>query len=498
MDYDFEKLNRKLEGVGRAASNGQKVKDLHLIMRCPEIWQLAYTNIYSNKGAITKGVEENTLDGISFERIEALIESIRSEAYRPKPVRRTHIPKRNGGKRPLGVPTGDDKLVQKVCSILLEHIYEEVFIDESHGFRPNKSCHTALEQIKFQWKSVKWFVEFDIKGCFDNVNHETLMGLLEKRISDKRFLKLIWLFLKAGYMEDWKYNQTFSGTPQGGNISPILANIYLHELDEFVLGLIERFNVGNKRPTNPEYRKISKRSERLRNELKKSGFNPEIFSKLKENQSKMLQTPSTIENTDAYKRLRYCRYADDFVCGVIGSYNDAKTLMETITDFLKRELLLDVSAEKTGIKRATKGIEFLGYGIKSEYGSRVIKRKVNGTLCKSRTITGGILLSIPTKKITDFCKHHGYGVYDTHNATHRPELITSSDVEIVTTYNAELRGLANYYCMARNVKGTLHKLVSLAFRSLLKTLANRRKTKLSRIYHQLKQGNEYVEVPPLI
>lgn len=488
MDLDFEKLNRKLEGLVKAVRNGKKVRNLHEIMRCPELWQLAYANIYNNKGAITKGIDENTLDGMSFERISKLINSLKHGDYRPKPVRRTHIPKKDGGRRPLGVPSGDDKLVQAVCKILLEHIYENVFYNDSHGFRPNKSCHTALEEVQRVWKGVKWFVEFDIKGCFDNINHQKLMQILEKRIDDKRFCKLIWHFLKAGYLEDWKYNRTYSGTPQGGIISPILANIYLHELDSFVQSEIEKFNVGTKRPINPDYQKLTNKVYNLRSKLKKCK-DPELISELKELTQIMQNTPSTIENTDEYKRLRYCRYADDFLLGVIGAFSDAKRLMHSIECFLNKELLLQVSPDKTGIKRATKGIEFLGYGIKVSYGKRIVRRKIKGRIYKQRSLRGNVILSIPDQKIMEFCHSRDYGNWETVNPTHRPLLLNSSDVEIVETFNAELRGFANYYSLTSKRK--LYRLEYLSWFSLAKTLASKHKTTVKNVFIQMKRGSDF-------
>lgn len=492
MNLDFEKLNRQLERLEKVAERKAVVKDVFRIMRYPELWQLAYANIYGNKGAITKGVDDDSLDGMSHQRITNLIDSIMNGTYRPKPVRRAYISKKDGSKRPLGVPSGDDKLVQAVIKILLEQYYEGIFSDNSHGFRPNKSCHTALETIYKVWKGTKWFIEFDIKGCFDNIDHKILMNLLKKRIDDKRFLSLIWQFLKAGYMEDWKYNQTYSGTPQGGIISPILANIYLHELDEYVDNLIQDFTVGKRRPANPDFDRLSQRIRYLRRKLRKHGSNSEWTDKIKELQEQRSKLPASIENTDKYKRLRYCRYADDFLCGVTGSFTEAKEIMNSITKFLEKELSLEVSESKTKIQRTTRYIEFLGYRIKTLLSKRVVKTKNYGTTHNRRTLRGHIRLSIPEHKISNFAKSHGYGIYAEGKASHRPRLLTSSDVEIVTAYNSEIRGFANYYILANNVKHELNRVAYLAFRSLIKTLANRRKTKMRTIFELLRQGSEWI------
>lgn len=208
-----------------------KYERLYRLLFNEEMFFVAYQRIYAKQGNMTAGTDGKTIDGMSLQRIESLIMSLKSEAYKPNPARRVYIPKKNGGKRPLGIPSVEDKLVQEVIRMILEAIYEGAFQSTSHGFRPHKSCHTALKDIQINFKGAKWFIEGDIKGFFDNIDHEILIAILRERISDERFLRLIRKFLKAGYMEDWTYNKTFSGTPQGGIISPILANIYLDKFD---------------------------------------------------------------------------------------------------------------------------------------------------------------------------------------------------------------------------------------------------------------------------
>ena len=489
---DFAKLTRKLEGLEKASRNGFRVRNLHEIMRLDELWYLAYTNIYSNTGAMTKGIDEVTLDGFSVKRVHKLINSLKADTYKPKPARRAYIPKRDGKMRPLGVPSGDDKLVQSVIKILLEQIYEPIFYDFSHGFRPNKSCHTALKQVQKTWTGTKWLIEYDIKGFFDNMNHDTMIELLEKKIDDKRFIKLTKALLKAGYLEDWKYHRTYSGTPQGGIISPVLSNIYLHELDGFMANLITEFNVGKRRPVSPEHRRVSSKIERWREKLRKSGVAPNTISELKALQKEQKTLPSKIENTDEYKRLRYCRYADDFICGVAGSYGDARMIMQSVEDFLKENLYLQLSPEKTGIERLIKGIEFLSYEIRTFRVNRTVKQKLkDGKHRTQRTLTGKIVLSVPERKVRDFCKKYGYGNWQSMKSIHRPYLIKSSEVEIVEAYNAELRGLANYYSLAGNVKSRLRKLFYLALYSLFKTIASKRKRSLTNVVTDLKRPNEH-------
>ena len=482
---DFDNLNRKLDGLEKASVKGQKVKDLSLTMRRPEIWQLAYANIYRNKGVMTEGIDNSTFDGMSIERITSIIESIKSEKYRPKPVRRVYIPKKNSGRRTLGVPSSNDKLVQSVIKILLEQIYEPIFEDSSHGFRPNRSCHTALKTIKNSWKGMKWIVEFDIKGCFDNIDHDVLISLLEKRIDDKRFIRLIKLFLKAGYMEDWQYHQTYSGTPQGGIASPILANIYLHELDVFVSDLIAKFDVGSIRPNNPEHARITKKIFKLRKRIAENATLSAI-KELKDLERLQKTLPFSVENTEKYKRLRYCRYADDFICGVIGSYKDANHILQTITDFLRTELNLETSPDKTRIVRATKGVEFLGYKFLVMWGERVRKLKTGKYHHLQRTLNGNTLLKVPKHKIYEFCREKKYGNLNRMKSEQRGALLNCSEFEIVEMYNAELRGFVNYYSLARDVKNELSKLAHLVLSSLIKTLAVKWKISAAQVYTRLK------------
>lgn len=267
-----ERLTKRLSSLV-ASTEASKLKNIYTLLFEESIWYIAYQNIYSNRGAFTKGVGSDTIDQFDKDRIDKIILSLKNKTYNPTPVRRVLIPKSNGKTRPLGIPNGTDKLVQEACRIILEAIYENKFNDSSHGFRPNRSCHSALREI-YNWNSINWFIEFDIKGCFDNINHEILIDILEQRIDNSNFIELIKKFLKAGYIENWKYNNTYSGTPQGGIISPILANIYLNELDNYINQLIIKINENNdiyndRKTINPEYKKIQNRKYCVSNQLDK-------------------------------------------------------------------------------------------------------------------------------------------------------------------------------------------------------------------------------------
>jgi RNA-directed DNA polymerase len=488
----FPELNSQLARLQSVSKAGEKAKDLFDLLCRPDMCELAYINLYSNKGAITKGVDEDdTLDGMSTERIHKLIQSLRNDTYRPKPVKRVPIPKKDGTMRPLGVPSGEDKVVQMAMKIILEHIYEPVFSKHSHGFRPEKSCHTALRQIKHNFTSIKWFGEADIEGFFDNVNHNILIDLLKRKVDDRRFIKLLYRFLKAGYMEDWKWNPNYSGMPQGGVISPTLSNIYLHELDVFMENLIQTFNKGKRRPRNPEYNRLTRKMERRKKVIDTDGLTHERRVEYKALEKERMELTPLIENTDAFKRLLYCRYADDFILGVIGSYSDAKELLMKVETFLRDNLQLTLSPEKTGVQKAVEDIEFLGYNIRTQISDRIRKLKVRGRYFSRRSATGNIWLTVPKQKVVDFCNAHQYGNWQQKKSIHRPKLIGATEAEIVETFNAELRGFANYYMLAIDMKRKLSLLVHLGLTSLFKTLANKSKTSVNKVVKRLKRPDGF-------
>lgn len=339
-----------IEILTKLQENSRKHHDeiftrLFRYMLRPDIYYIAYQRLYSNDGAGTKGVDDDTADGFSEEYVTKIIDALKNETYRPKPVRRTYRKKPNGKMRPLGLPTFTDKLVQEVMRMILEAVYEPVFSYYSHGFRPGRSCHTALSQLSHEFVGAKWFVEGDIKGCFDNIDHAVLIAVIGKKIKDARFLRLIQVFMKAGYMEDWKYYGTYSGCPQGGIISPILANIYLNELDRYVEKLKEEFDNHAKYRTTPEYQRISGKRYRLRKKIDASnGAERErLIEEHKKLTALMLKTPAKLCND---KKLKYIRYADDFLIAVNGSSQDCDWVKAKLTEFIRDALKMELSQEK--------------------------------------------------------------------------------------------------------------------------------------------------------
>lgn len=288
-----------MEILARISQNSSKNKEevftrLYRYLLRPDIYYEAYRNLYANSGAATKGVNEDTADGFSEAKINRIIKSLETETYQPKPARRTYIQKANGKMRPLGIPTFTDKLVQEVLRLVLQAVYEPVFLNCSHGFRPNRSCHTALAQAKQEFSGARWFIEGDIKGCFDHIDHTVLVGLVNRKIKDARLIKLLHKFLKAGYMEDWRYHITYSGTPQGGIISPILANIYLHELDKFVMALKAGFDVYEEKKYTPEYNALLSKKKVVQRQIKKAEGEERqrLIEKYREIRKQILTTPA--------------------------------------------------------------------------------------------------------------------------------------------------------------------------------------------------------------
>lgn len=463
----------------------------------PDIYFVAYKNLYANSGAATKGVNEDTADGFSEAKIDSIIKALADETYQPMPVRRTYIQKKNNRKklRPLGIPTFTDKLVQEVLRMILEAVYEPIFLDVSHGFRPKRSCHTALKQLRREFNGMRWFVEGDIKGCFDNIDHAVLVGLLNNKIKDARITKLIYKFLKAGYLEDWQYHKTYSGTPQGGIISPLLANIYLHELDKFVMKLKSEFDTPGVGQITPEYRELHNEIKRLSYRLTKvTGEERKlVLAEYKLKRQKLMSIPCTAQ-TD--KKLKYVRYADDFLIAVKGSREDCQWIKGKLAEFIGDVLKMELSEDKTLITHSSKCARFLGYDVRVRRSGK-IKRGGPGHV-KMRTLNGGVELLVPLNdKIRQFVFTKGAAIQKEDGSmfpVHRKYLIGLTDLEIVSVYNAELRGICNYYGMASNFC-KLHYFAYLMEYSCLKTLASKHKTSLSKIIDKFNDGTGKWGVP---
>jgi group II intron reverse transcriptase/maturase len=456
-----------LDIIRRRGEKGLPIERLYRQLFNPQLYLLAYGRIYANTGAMTPGVTGETADGMSLAKIGAIIDALRDERYRWRPVKRVHIPKKNGKLRPLGLPTWSDKLVAEVVRLLLDAYYEPQFSDRSHGFRPRRGCHTALREVVEVWKGTHWFIEGDISDCFGSLDHQVMLSVLAEKIHDGRFLRLISHMLKAGYLQDWRWHATLSGAPQGGVASPILSNIYLDRLDRFVEQvLLPDYNRGRRRRPNPEYQAIEYAIARAR----RCGDREALCALRLQRRS----LPSQDPNDPDYRRLRYTRYADDWLLGFAGPKHEAEQIKSRIAVFLRDELKLELSPSKTLITHAaSQPARFLGYEIKAQHADTKIARG-------RRSVNGVIGLFVPKPVIRQKC-----ALYTSKGRpAARGGLIRDQDFTIVAKYQAEYAGLVQYYLLAQDVfrLGRLHWIMET---SLLKTLAAKHRstvTKMARRY----------------
>jgi group II intron reverse transcriptase/maturase len=437
----------------------------------PELYLRAYGKIYRNAGATTRGTTDDTVDGMSMGRIHRIIELLRQEKYRWNPVRRVEIPKPKGGTRPLGIPSWSDKLLQEVLRELLSTFYEPRFSDCSHGFRPERGCHSALSEIQRTWHGTVWFIEGDISKCFDSFDHDVLLSILRRNIQDERLIRLIEHLLKAGYMEDWRFNETLSGTPQGGIISPLLSNIYLNELDDFVENtLIPAYTNGKKRGHSREYIRLNHHiaQAKKKGDMKRAA--------LLKRQRRTIPSCNLFDPT--YRRLRYVRYADDFLLGFAGSKKEAEEIRDKLSDFLGQKLNLKLSTAKTLITHAVEDkAKFLGYEVAVTRNGDLLGedggRNTNGRI--------GFLMPVePVRKIErTYCKNG--------KAAHYAPLLHEAEYTIVQRYQAVYRGLYNYFCTAYNVSTRMGRIRWVLESSLAKTLASKLKISVNQVFRLYKK-----------
>ena len=433
------------------------------------LYLTAYGKIYQNAGATTKGINEETVDAISLEKIDTIIEALRTERYQWRPARRVYILKRNRKKRPLGLPVWSDKLLAEVIRLILNAYYDVQFSDHAHGFRERRGCHTALQEIYHTWGSATWIIEGDISDCFGSLPHERILSVLSEKIHDGRFLHLMKKLLEAGYLEDWKFNRTLSGVPQGSIVSPILSNILLDTLDRFVeTVLIPQYTRGKKRKLNQEYVKLHKQMHKLlRNGQKEAALKV---------RKRLQKLPSIDPQGPDYRRLKYVRYADDFGLAFTGPKQEAEDIKRQVGVFLREELGLGLSEEKTLITHArSEAAHFLGYEVTTMQNNTKQSRTKAGF--KRRSINGKVGLRVPQAVVTEKRKRY----QQRGKPIHRTELLNESDYTIIATYQLEYRGIVNYYRHAYNLH-RLHSLKKAMEGSLTKTLAAKHKASVGSIY----------------
>lgn len=473
----------RLDTLAKLNANPHWVNDeLYRLMYSEDLFIIAYERIKSSPGNMTPGNDGETLDGFSLSLIRGIIARLRSNSFDFRRARRVYIPKADGKRRPLGIAPPTDKVVQEVIRMILEAVYDSpygaTFSDHSHGFRPRRGTHTALKDIRSKWSGVTWLVEGDIKGCFDNIDHARLMQALRKRIRDERFLGLIWKALRCGYMEFHLPVDSFIGTPQGSIVSPLLANIFLHQLDEFVeREFIAAYQGGHKRQATPEYRKVCYRLQKARLALKASSDPAE-----QERYKGEIRTLKNVQlSTKAYSddptfiRIKYLRYADDWLVGINGPKELAETIKERSAVFLE-SIGLTLSLEKTHIRHAkTEEANFLGTRISIGSTSPSSKRVEHGgktDLVGTRRVTGWFpRMFAPIDEIVR--RLHDQGMCDGEGwPTRKSAWLHLDDVDIIQMYSSTLRGYLNYFSFVDNyVK--LGRIQYILLFSLVKTLANK-------------------------
>src|SRR6266568_2913092 len=475
--WRYAKLQTTEALLGLLRERGKRGLPLNRIYRQlynTNLYLTAYGRIYRNAGSMTPGVTEETADATSLETFDTITQALRQERYQWQPARRTYIPKKNGKKRPLGMPVWSDKLLAEVIRMILDAYFDVQFSNHSHGFRAQRGCHTALQDIYHTWGGTTWLIEGDIADCFGTLSHELLIATLSEKIHDGRFLHLMKKLLDAGYLENWKFNQTLSGVPQGSIVSPVLSNILLDKLDQFVeTVLIPHYTRGVKRKLNKEYIQLMSRAHRR---FKKGQV--EAAQRLRKQAQ---QLPAYDTHDPDYRRLKYCRYADDFCLGFTGPKEEAEEIKRQLRVFLREELKLELSETKTLITHArSEAAKFLGYELTIlQKDTKRTKNKIYGT--KRRSINGRIGLRVPRAVLREKCNR-----YKRHNTVmHRTELLNESDYTIISTYQLEFRGIANYYRLAYNLH-TLHQLKWVMDQSLTKTLATKHHTSVQKIIDKYK------------
>ena len=459
-----------LDIIRTRGTRGLPLKDAYRQLFQPALYLRAYARISRNSGAMTRGVTKETVDGMSLPKIVAIIDAVRHERYRWTPVRRVYIEKKHSTKkRPLGIPTWSDKLLQEVIRSILEAYYEPQFSPTSHGFRPRRGCHTALTEIEKHWTGTTWFIEGDISQCFDQLDHAVLLAILQETIHDNRFLRLIANLLKAGYLEDWTHTATLSGTPLGGIVSPILANIYLDRLDTFVETiLLPAQNQGDKRQKNPAYRRLSDQAQYW---AQKGDV---VRARCLRRQ--MQQLPSQNPDDPDYRRLRYLRYADDFLLGFVGPRSEAEAIKRQLAEFLCEHLKLELSEEKTLITHArTEAAHFLGYTIS------ILHNDCKHDWAGRRCINGGISLKVPV----DVVRGKAAVYLRRGKPVARPERTRDSVYSIVAQFQQEYRGVVAYYQLAQNLH-VFNRLRWIMEVSLAKTLAQKLHISVRQVFRRFK------------
>ena len=470
-------VSEEMRHLHKLAKRDPRKRFDHLWDRVTDpVWLMhAWEEIRSNKGSMTAGIDSTIATDIDPERIQRLSERLKAGRYRPKPVRRVYIAKSNGKMRPLGIPTLEDRIVQQALRMLMEPIFEADFYTCSHGFRRNRSTHTALRDVARMFQRTTWTIEGDIVGCFDNIPHGKLMKAVEHRIADEKVLQVIQRFLAAGYLEQWQYHKTYSGTPQGGVLSPLLCNIFLHQLDEYLMKNLGANETQSKRVEharrNPEYRKIENKVMRLRRQLKQTNGTAReaIIRELNELERQRRKIPYYAKGKRHPSKIGYVRYADDFVIMVQGKKPEAQAIKDEIGKKLQ-EMGLALSEEKTKLTHWRYKVNFLGY-------------QLHGKPTKKGTSIRPIL-SIPREKVARI-KEALQVVSGYHQI---PE------VDAILQMSAVFRGWCNYYRYATAPQATFESLSQYTWWQYAHYVARKHRLSIAQMIRQERQARRLGEV----
>lgn len=448
---------------------GKRFNHLWESLTDPRWLAQSWEQIRGNRGNQTSGIDQMTALDVDMPKIMQWAKELKTGKYRPAPVRRVKIPKPGGKTRPLGIPTIKDRVIQQGLKMLLEPIFEADFRICSHGFRQKRSTHTALRDVARAYPITSWVIEGDIKGCFDNIPHAGLMKCINKRIADGKILSLIRRFLKAGYMEDWQSYHTYSGTPQGGILSPLLANIYLHQLDEFIEDELGGNQIQPKKAENarrnPEYRKLEHRLTRLRRKLKEMDKETarNVIGEIQQLEKQRRKVAYYDKDKRHACKVKYVRYADDFVVLIAGNKQETAAIHDQVKEKLS-VMGLTLSEEKTKLTHWSHWVHFLGYNIKG-------KSRMNG-------VTISPVLAIPREKYQQIVKAIGQ-IASYHNI---PE------ADAIIQMGAMYRGWCNYYRYAKSPQKVFSRLGSKVWWQYAHYLARKHKSSIKKMVLRMKKA----------
>nr|YP_009710026.1 hypothetical protein [Coleochaete scutata]QFU80131.1 hypothetical protein [Coleochaete scutata] len=446
-----------------------KYNGLINILSDPTFLALCYESIRGKPGNMTPGHDKQTLDGLTIEWFEKLGKKLQAGQFDFSPAKRVMIPKPGRKEmRPLGINGPREKIVQKALQLILEAIYEPIFYDCSHGFRPNRSCHTALKTLYMQGGHYAWVIEGDIRKCFDSIPHDIIHKKIAEKIRCHRTLELLSKSLRAGFCDPITKEiiRSDKGTPQGSVLSPLLCNIVLHSLDEFVMRYREKYNKGKTRRMNPQYKAITRLLEK-----KQTPSRPLL----------LLRRPSKDPKDPNFRRMLYIRYADDFVVLMSGTKKEAMRMQASMRNFLKKSLRLELSEDKTLVSHVAKtGFHFLGAHCKRTRSKHRVMhiRRIRGVMTKQRS-TERLRICAPIERLIEKLKEKGFVKRNSrgeYNPTVRRDLTAWDHSSILQFYNHKTQGTLNYYTFASN-RSQLSSLVHLLKMSCALTLALKYKLK---------------------